>query len=64
MLKNSSSSSSSSNKRCAFIRKCARLLKQKRACFYIVRCCVTMLICWQLPTKFDPTTHLEKRQKH
>ncbi|XVF83708.1 hypothetical protein PTKIN_Ptkin16aG0512900 [Pterospermum kingtungense] len=52
----SSSSSSSSasatpfiikNKRCAFARKCARLVKEQRARFYIMRRCVTMLICWR-----------------
>ncbi|GMH04264.1 hypothetical protein Nepgr_006103 [Nepenthes gracilis] len=36
-----------SNKRCAFTRKCARLVKEHRARFYIVRRCVTMLICWR-----------------
>ncbi|KAM1439293.1 hypothetical protein FF1_012736 [Malus domestica] len=35
-----------SNQRCAFSRKCARLVKEQRARFYVVRCCVTMLICW------------------
>ncbi|KAM7271781.1 hypothetical protein ACFE04_030995 [Oxalis oulophora] len=50
--KNSSSSSSlsSSNKtrqRCSFTRKCARLVKEQRARFYIMRRCVTMLICWR-----------------
>ncbi|XP_057523703.1 small polypeptide DEVIL 11 [Amaranthus tricolor] len=48
----SSSSSSflsgnSSNKRCAFSRKCARLVKEQRARFYIMRRCVVMLICWR-----------------
>ncbi|GMH30586.1 hypothetical protein Nepgr_032429 [Nepenthes gracilis] len=37
----------SSNRRCAFSRKCARLVKEQRARFYIVRRCVTMLICWR-----------------
>ncbi|KAK9037059.1 hypothetical protein V6N11_021981 [Hibiscus sabdariffa] len=46
----SSSSSSymmkdSSSKRCGFTRKCARVLKQQRARFYIMRRCVAMLIC-------------------
>ncbi|KAK6227931.1 hypothetical protein SCA6_000271 [Theobroma cacao] len=45
-IKNSSSSSSS-HKRCAFTRKCARLVKEQRARFYIMRRCVTMLICWR-----------------
>ncbi|XP_022764525.1 uncharacterized protein LOC111309783 [Durio zibethinus] len=44
MIKNSSSSSS---KRWAFTRKCARLVKEQRARFYIMRRCVTMLICWR-----------------
>ncbi|KAL4621085.1 hypothetical protein ACB092_06G202400 [Castanea dentata] len=42
-----SSSSSSSHRRCSFTRKCARLVKEQRARFYIVRRCVTMLICWR-----------------
>ncbi|XWS07742.1 hypothetical protein CRYUN_Cryun41cG0016600 [Craigia yunnanensis] len=44
MIKNCCSSFS--NKRCAFTRKCARLVKEQRARFYIMRRCVTMLICW------------------
>ncbi|KAG4920327.1 hypothetical protein AAZX31_18G037000 [Glycine max] len=47
LMKNSSSSSSSSTQRkCAFARKCARLVKEQRARFYIMRRCVIMLICW------------------
>ncbi|KAM5556447.1 hypothetical protein ABKV19_024035 [Rosa sericea] len=42
----SSNCHKSSNRRCAFSRKCARLVKEQRARFYIVRRCVTMLICW------------------
>ncbi|KAF3433679.1 hypothetical protein FNV43_RR24782 [Rhamnella rubrinervis] len=38
---------SSSHRRCSFTRKCARLVKEQRARFYIVRRCVTMLICWR-----------------
>nr|XP_018624418.1 uncharacterized protein LOC104090541 isoform X2 [Nicotiana tomentosiformis] len=38
---------SSHNKRCAFTRKCASLVKEQRARFYIMRRCVTMLICWR-----------------
>lgn len=45
LMKNSSSSSS--RRRCSFTRKCARLVKEQRARFYIVRRCVTMLICWR-----------------
>ncbi|KAG5023007.1 hypothetical protein JHK85_019349 [Glycine max] len=32
--------------KCAFARKCARLVKEQRARFYIMRHCVIMLICW------------------
>ncbi|QCD98498.1 DVL protein [Vigna unguiculata] len=32
--------------KCAFARKCARLVKEQRARFYIMRRCVIMLICW------------------
>ncbi|CAN0837498.1 Small polypeptide DEVIL 11 [Linum grandiflorum] len=37
----------SSQRRCSFSRKCARLVKEQRARFYIMRRCVTMLICWR-----------------
>ncbi|KAG4911945.1 hypothetical protein AAZX31_19G043000 [Glycine max] len=40
------SSSSSTQRKCAFARKCARLVKEQRARFYIMRRCVIMLICW------------------
>ncbi|CAI0443256.1 unnamed protein product [Linum tenue] len=43
----SSSTTSSSHRRCSFTRKCARLVKEQRARFYIMRRCVTMLICWR-----------------
>lgn len=46
----SSSSSSRKNttkRRGSFIRKCASLVKEQRARFYIIRRCVTMLVCWQ-----------------
>ncbi|KAJ6727026.1 ROTUNDIFOLIA-LIKE PROTEIN [Salix purpurea] len=36
----------SSQRRCSFSRKCARLVKEQRARFYIMRRCVKMLICW------------------
>ncbi|KAF4351948.1 small polypeptide DEVIL 11 [Cannabis sativa] len=39
--------SNSSHRRCSFTRKCARLVKEQRARFYIMRRCVTMLICWR-----------------
>ncbi|CAN4090100.1 unnamed protein product [Withania somnifera] len=42
-----SKSSSTHHKRCAFTRKCASLVKEQRAKFYIMRRCVTMLICWR-----------------
>uniref|UniRef100_A0A7N0V3G8 Uncharacterized protein n=1 Tax=Kalanchoe fedtschenkoi TaxID=63787 RepID=A0A7N0V3G8_KALFE len=45
LVKNNSSSSS--HKRCAFTRKCAKLVKEQRARSYIMRRCVTMLICWR-----------------
>ncbi|GLT75431.1 hypothetical protein SLA2020_471590 [Shorea laevis] len=38
---------SSSQRRCSFTRKCARLVKEQRARFYIMRRCVAMLICWR-----------------
>ncbi|KMZ57192.1 ROTUNDIFOLIA like 8 [Zostera marina] len=31
----------------SFTRKCASLVKEQRARFYIMRRCVTMLICWR-----------------
>ncbi|KAL5203420.1 hypothetical protein ABZP36_014372 [Zizania latifolia] len=31
----------------SFPRRCARLVKEQRARFYIVRRCVTMLACWR-----------------
>ncbi|KNA12742.1 hypothetical protein SOVF_123180 [Spinacia oleracea] len=40
-------SGNSSNRRCAFSRKCASLVKEQRARFYIMRRCVVMLICWR-----------------
>lgn len=33
--------------RCSFTRRCANLVKEQRARFYIMRRCVTMLICWR-----------------
>ncbi|KAG5239865.1 ROTUNDIFOLIA family protein [Salix suchowensis] len=41
-----SSRSRSSTSSCSFSRKCARLVKEQRARFYIMRRCVKMLICW------------------
>ncbi|BAT86026.1 hypothetical protein LR48_Vigan03g257500 [Vigna angularis] len=37
---------STTQRKCAFARKCARLVKEQRARFYIMRRCVIMLICW------------------
>ncbi|KAK2992381.1 hypothetical protein RJ640_018300 [Escallonia rubra] len=31
----------------SFGRRCGRLVKEQRARFYILRRCVTMLVCWQ-----------------
>ncbi|RWW63757.1 hypothetical protein BHE74_00029045 [Ensete ventricosum] len=31
----------------SFTSRCARLVKEQRARFYIMRRCVTMLICWR-----------------
>ncbi|OIW02686.1 hypothetical protein TanjilG_29462 [Lupinus angustifolius] len=39
--------SSTTQKKFVFARKCARLVKEQRARFYIMRRCVTMLICWR-----------------
>ncbi|GKD09554.1 putative DVL protein [Tanacetum coccineum] len=44
---NRSNPSSTHHRRCAFTRKCARLVKEQRARFYIMRRCVTMLVCWR-----------------
>ncbi|KAK4759993.1 hypothetical protein SAY87_023124 [Trapa incisa] len=40
-------SSSVEHRRCSFTRKCSRLVREQRARFYIMRRCVTMLICWR-----------------
>ncbi|XXG80861.1 hypothetical protein AAC387_Pa09g1633 [Persea americana] len=37
----------SSHGMCSFTRKCSSLVKEQRARFYIMRRCVTMLICWR-----------------
>ncbi|PKU79197.1 hypothetical protein MA16_Dca000541 [Dendrobium catenatum] len=31
----------------SFTRRCSNLVKEQRARFYIMRRCVTMLICWR-----------------
>ncbi|XP_057978934.1 small polypeptide DEVIL 11-like [Malania oleifera] len=46
LIRNSAKSSSQRQRRCSFTRKCARLVKEQRARFYIMRRCVTMLLCW------------------
>ncbi|PWZ34043.1 hypothetical protein Zm00014a_036833 [Zea mays] len=33
--------------RSSFSGRCARLVKEQRARFYIMRRCVTMLVCWR-----------------
>lgn len=33
--------------RTSFTRRCANLVKEQRARFYIMRRCVTMLVCWR-----------------
>ncbi|CAK9139163.1 unnamed protein product, partial [Ilex paraguariensis] len=39
--------SRSSSQKCAdFTRKCSSLAKEQRAKFYIVKRCITMLVCW------------------
>ncbi|KAL0452831.1 UNVERIFIED_CONTAM: hypothetical protein Slati_1261200 [Sesamum latifolium] len=45
--RSSSSSSSTASNKCSFTRKCAALVKEQRARFYIMRRCVTMLLCWR-----------------
>ncbi|XP_076916949.1 uncharacterized protein LOC143576816 [Bidens hawaiensis] len=38
----------SSSQKCSnFTRKCGHLAKEQKARFYIVKRCVTMLICWK-----------------
>ncbi|KAK4798620.1 hypothetical protein SAY86_030946 [Trapa natans] len=39
--------SSAGSRRCSFTRKCSMLVREQRARFYIMRRCVTMLICWR-----------------
>ncbi|MQL81938.1 hypothetical protein Taro_014407 [Colocasia esculenta] len=39
--------SASSRKWSSFTRRCASLVKEQRARFYIMRRCVVMLICWR-----------------
>ncbi|CAA2969638.1 uncharacterized protein LOC111369234 [Olea europaea var. sylvestris] len=44
----SSSLSRSSSQRCAeFTRKCSSLAKEQKAKLYIVKRCITMLVCWK-----------------
>ncbi|KAL2486440.1 ROTUNDIFOLIA like 5 [Abeliophyllum distichum] len=45
---NKSSMSRSSSQRCAeFTRKCSSLAKEQKAKLYIVKRCITMLVCWK-----------------
>ncbi|WOK96968.1 hypothetical protein Cni_G05676 [Canna indica] len=41
------SRSRSSRTTMSFSRRCARLVKEQRARFYIMRRCITMLVCWR-----------------
>ncbi|KAK9158820.1 hypothetical protein Scep_005394 [Stephania cephalantha] len=41
------SSSTPPQRRNSFSRKCMSLVKEQRARFYIMRRCVTMLVCWR-----------------
>ncbi|CAI9778750.1 unnamed protein product [Fraxinus pennsylvanica] len=44
----SSSLSRSSSQRCTeFTRKCSSLAKEQKAKLYIVKRCITMLVCWK-----------------
>ncbi|KAI4372975.1 hypothetical protein MLD38_011151 [Melastoma candidum] len=42
-------SSSKSSRMCPFNRRCARLFREQRARFYIMRRCVAMLVCYGDP---------------
>ncbi|KAL7108943.1 hypothetical protein ACP275_06G144800 [Erythranthe tilingii] len=46
---------SSHHRKSSFTRKCASLVKEQRARFYIMRRCVTMLICWR-DSNYNNTT--------
>jgi len=39
-------SDSSASNRSSFTRRCSSLVKEQRARFYIMRRCVSMLLCW------------------
>ncbi|CAD5194246.1 unnamed protein product [Musa acuminata subsp. malaccensis] len=41
------SSSMATATRSPFASRCARLVKEQRARFYIISRCVTMLVCWR-----------------
>ncbi|KAG4957517.1 hypothetical protein JHK85_043897 [Glycine max] len=47
------SSSSSTQRKCAFARKCARLVKEQRARFYIMRRYSSELNALQMPSNFE-----------
>ncbi|KAI4383974.1 hypothetical protein MLD38_009751 [Melastoma candidum] len=42
----SSLAKGSKSRKCSFTRRCTRLVQEQRARFYIMRRCVTMLVCW------------------
>ncbi|KAI4385664.1 hypothetical protein MLD38_003661 [Melastoma candidum] len=42
----SSLAKGSKSRKCSFTRRCTRLVREQRARFYIMRRCVTMLVCW------------------
>ncbi|CAL5203166.1 unnamed protein product [Lathyrus oleraceus] len=46
MKKKKKKKNSTHQRKCAFARKCVRLVKEQRARFYIMRRCVIMLLCW------------------
>ncbi|KAI4370587.1 hypothetical protein MLD38_018927 [Melastoma candidum] len=41
-----SSSRPKSTRKCSFTGRCARLVREQRARFYITRRCIAMLVCW------------------
>ncbi|KAI5665274.1 hypothetical protein M9H77_24597 [Catharanthus roseus] len=45
-IEESSSSSTKSSSSSSFKEKCSHMAKKQRAKFYILRRCITMLICW------------------
>lgn len=47
LMRNSSKRNGGNHNKSGFSRKCSSLVKEQRAKFYIVRRCVTMLMCWR-----------------